>query len=104
MRLSLVTLWIICICGSVTAADAPPRSRDPRLQIQLFAEHPQIVTPTGIDVDHAGLVWAIESNTHFRPKEYKGHPSDRLLVMSDTDGDGRADKIITFADGFTYAM
>lgn len=84
--------------------DTPPRSLDPRIKIELFAEAPQIVTPTGIDVDHRGRVWAIESNTHFRPAEYTGHPSDRVLVMSDTDHDGKADRIITFADGLTFTM
>ncbi len=84
--------------------DDAPRSLDPRVKIELFAQQPQIVTPTGIDVDDLGRVWVIESNTHFRPDDYKGHASDRLLVMSDTDADGRADKIVTFADGLTHAM
>jgi len=77
---------------------------DPRLKIELFAEHPQIVTPTGLDVDAAGRVWAIESNTHFPPEGYAGHESDRLLVMKDANGDGRADDITVFADGFVHAM
>ncbi|MFM1802833.1 MAG: hypothetical protein RJA81_2185 [Planctomycetota bacterium] len=81
-----------------------PRSLDDRLTIQLFAEHPQIVTPTGLDVDDHGRVWALESNTHFRPENYQGHASDRLLVLEDTNGDGRADQVTTFADGFKYAM
>ena len=91
------------------AQDEPPRSLDPRLKIELFAENPQLATPTGIDVDHAGRVWLIESNTHFPPEGYKGHPTDRVLVMedSDTDGKGRdhkADKITVFKDGLTHTM
>jgi putative membrane-bound dehydrogenase-like protein len=74
------------------------------VKIELFAEHPQIVTPTGIDVDSKGRVWAIESNTHFPPEGYKGHPTDRVLVMSDTDGDGKADRIIVFTDGLKHTM
>ncbi|HLQ45599.1 MAG TPA: hypothetical protein VK137_12760, partial [Planctomycetaceae bacterium] len=86
------------------SADEPPKSLDPRLKIELFAEQPQIVTPTGLDVDHRGRVFAIESNTHFPPEDYKGHPTDRVLVMSDTDGDGKADKIVVFTDGLKYSM
>jgi putative membrane-bound dehydrogenase-like protein len=86
------------------AQDAPPRSLDPRIKVELFAEHPQIVTPTGIDVDWKGRVWAVESNTHFPPEGYKGHPTDRVLVMSDTDGDGRADRIVVFTDGLKHTM
>ncbi|QDT27928.1 Cytochrome c [Gimesia panareensis] len=81
-----------------------PRSTDPRIQIELFAENPQIVTPTGIDVDECGRVWAIESNTHFPPEGYRRADSDRILVMSDTEGDGKADQIVRFADGLTYTM
>lgn len=90
--------------GRCLAADPPPRSTDPRIKIELFAESPQIKTPTGIDVDARGRVWAIECNTHFRPENYDGHPSDRLLIMTDADGDGRCETIKTFADGFKYAM
>src|SRR5712691_4182942 len=86
------------------SADEPPKSLDPRLKIELFAEQPQIVTPTGLDVDHRGRVFAIESNTHFPPEDYKGHPTDRVLVMSDSDGDGKADKIVVFTDGLKYSM
>ena len=85
-------------------ADDPPKSVDPRLKVELFAEHPQIVTPTGLDIDHRGRVFAVESNTHFPPEGYKGHPTDRVLVMSDTDGDGKADKISVFTDGLKFSM
>src|SRR5258707_5588239 len=100
-------LWlplIILQVGVLFGADELPRSLDQQLKIELFAEHPQIVTPTGLDVDYRGRVFAIESNTHFPPEGYKGHPTDRVLVMSDTDADGRADKITVFTDGLTHSM
>ena len=104
-RVSRATLVLaIACCQFATAADPPPKSLDPRLKIELFAEHPQIVTPTGLDVDHRGRVFAIENNTHFPPEGYNGHPTDRVLVMSDTDGDGKADKIVVFTDGLKYSM
>ncbi|MBI3863817.1 MAG: hypothetical protein HY290_18160, partial [Planctomycetia bacterium] len=91
-------LSLVCT-SSLFAQDAPPKSTDPRVKVELFAEHPQVVTPTGIDVDSRGRVWAVESNTHFPPEGYKGHPTDRVLVMSDTDGDGKADRTVVFTDG-----
>ena len=100
-------LWLALVAlqsGFAFGADESPKSVDPRLTIELFAEHPQIVTPTGLDVDHRGRVFAIESNTHFPPAGYKGHPTDRVLVMSDSDGDGRADKIVVFTDGLVHSM
>ncbi|MDP1797660.1 MAG: hypothetical protein Q8K78_09275, partial [Planctomycetaceae bacterium] len=96
------------IASPVFAQDASlgalPRVLDDRLKLELFAEHPTLVTPTGIDVDHLGRVWVLESNTHFPPDGYAGHPSDRLLVLQDTDADGKADKTTVFADGFKFAM
>ena len=97
-----VFAFSLCLTRCLFAAE--PRVLDDRLKLELFAEHPQIVTPTGIDVDHTGRVWAIESNTHFPPEGYQGHPSDRLLVLEDTDADGRADKVTVFADGLRHAM
>jgi hypothetical protein len=81
-----------------------PRALDERLEVQLVAEAPQIVTPVALDVDPKGRIWVIESNTHFPPKNYKGHPTDRILVFSDLDEAGKARKVQTFADGFKYGM
>ena len=102
---TLTTLLVFLFTSSqLVAQDEQPKSLDPDLKIELFAESPQIVTPTGLDVDHAGRVWAIESNTHIPPDGYSGHPTDRILVMQDTNGDGKADKIVTFTDGLTHTM
>ena len=44
-------------------------------------------------VEANGRVLVIESHTHFRPEGYAGPKADRILAMTDTDGDGRADRI-----------
>ncbi|QDU38697.1 Cytochrome c [Maioricimonas rarisocia] len=99
-----VILCVLVTGGLAGADDEWPRSVDTRLQVTLFAEDPSIRTPTGIDVDPQGRVWALESNTHFRPDDYDGPETDRLLVFEDPDGNGRADGVTTFATDFTYAM
>ncbi len=87
----------------VHAVEAP-KSVDERLTIELFAEHPDIVTPVGIGADADGRILVVESNTHFPPENYTRHASDRILAMQDTDKDGRADQITTFHDGLRHAM
>lgn len=77
---------------------------DDRLVLELVARDPDLNTPTGMTVDPKGRVWVVESNTHFPPKNYKGRPTDRILVFDDFASDGRARKITTFADGFRYGM
>ncbi|WP_425615480.1 PVC-type heme-binding CxxCH protein [Anatilimnocola sp. NA78] len=82
----------------------PPKVNDDRLEIVLFATEPQVTTPTGIAVDDAGIVYVIENNTHFRPKEYDRPELDRILRMQDTNGDGRADKVDEFYTGLRNTM
>ena len=101
--------WLLClaVCGNVVfvlGAEPGPKLTDPRLKVELFAEHPAIVTPTGIDVDAKGRVWALESNTHFPPKEYQGHPTDRLLVFTPAETSGQPPHSHLFTDELKHAM
>ena len=81
-----------------------PASLDDRLTVELVAAEPTLNTPTGMTVDSKGRAWVIESNTHFPPKNYKGRPTDRILIFEDFAPDGPARKVTTFAEGFRYAM
>lgn len=105
---SLAASLVAClsfVVGAVAPASAASlQIHDERLTVKLFAEQPQIVTPTGIDVDESGRVFVIENHTHQRPPSYVGPSSDRVLVFEDTNGDGRADRKHVFQDGFTHAM
>lgn len=104
-RVLILFLGLVLISSSSTLAqEGAPRSLDPRLKIELFAENPQIVTPTGIDVDSSGRVWAIESNTHFPPDEYRGHPTDRVLVMQTSPSNSKPVDITVFRDGLIHSM
>jgi putative membrane-bound dehydrogenase-like protein len=96
---------IVCLLLSSPALRAgPPQATDPRLVIELVAREPDIVTPTGLDVDEHGRVWVIENHTHERPLHYKGPATDRVRVFEDFDSAGRPRKVHTFADGFRNSM
>ena len=102
LRLHFFCVSILVFATSVTAS--PPRSLDDQVTIELFAESPQIRTPTGLDILPDGRVIAIESNTHFPLPGYDGPPTDRVLILDDTDDDGRADDITVFAEDLTHSM
>lgn len=85
-------------------AEVLPTVSDERLTIELFAQAPDIVTPTGLGVDAKGRVLVVECHTHFPQKDYVGPKTDRVLMFEDTNGDGRADRRTVFYDGLNMAM
>lgn len=60
----------------------------PGVKLTLLAEHPDIVTPTGIAVAPDGSIYTIACHTHFRPGDYPGPVHDEVLVF-DRDGKNR---------------
>lgn len=67
--------------------------------VTLFAENPDIVTPTGIAVAPDGRVFVQENHTHHRQEDYVGPEKDRIYIFEDTDGDGKHDKRSIFHEG-----
>lgn len=77
----LTLFWFAA--ASVSAADPAPQVQPtrPGVQLSLVAEHPQLATPTGIDVDDQGRVWVVATHTHFRPDDYEGPVHDEILFF-----------------------
>ena len=73
---------------------------DPRFEVNLFAgeeQFPEIANPIQMRLDTRGRLWVSCSNTY--PHVYPGNePHDKLVILEDTDRDGRADKSTIFAD------
>jgi putative membrane-bound dehydrogenase-like protein len=101
----LVLVLVLLVSTNARAADVEaPVAVDSRLRIELFTAEPDLVTPTGIAIDHTGRVLVIESHTHFPPEGYLGPKADRIRAFEDTDGDGRADRVTTFFEGTKATM
>ena len=70
-------------------------------QAQLFAsevEFPELANPTQIAFDARGRLWVCTMPSY--PQYLPPHkPDDKLIILEDTDGDGRADKSTVFASG-----
>ncbi len=98
-------IFVLAISPVAISAEAErPRVNDNRLKLELFAEHPQVVTPTGLAVDQEGRIFVIESHTHKRPSDYEGPKHDRILLLEDTDDQPGADRGVTYFKGLTHAM
>ena len=74
------------------------------MKLELVAKEPDIVTPIGLTFDQRGRLLVIESHTHFPPDDYTGPQFDRIRIVEDTDGDGRADRFRSFLDGSHKTM
>ena len=74
----------------------------PGYKIELFAsekEFPDMANPSQIAFDNKGRLWVatMPSYPHYKPGDKR--PNDKLIILEDTNADGKADKQITFADG-----
>ncbi len=72
------------------------------LQVQLFASEPIIGNPTNIDIDARGRVWMCEAYNYrpaLNPENPQREEGDRILILEDTNGDGKADKTKVFYQG-----
>jgi putative heme-binding domain-containing protein len=68
-------------------------------EVNLFAsEKDGIAKPIAHRFDASGRLWVIGSTTYPQVKPGE-EPNDYVKIVEDTDGDGKADKVTTFADG-----
>ena len=69
-----------------------------KLQAELFASEPMMLSPSNIDIDHRGRVWVCEI-INYRGHRNRRQEGDRILILEDTDGDGKADEKTLFYQG-----
>ncbi|KAA6441120.1 c-type cytochrome [Dyadobacter flavalbus] len=71
-------------------------------KIEMFAseeEFPDLAKPMQMSFDNKGRLWiaTMPSYPHYKPGDTK--PNDKIIILEDTNGDGKADKQTVFADG-----
>ncbi|RZM29235.1 MAG: c-type cytochrome [Pedobacter sp.] len=65
-------------------------------EITLYASEPDIGKPINMEFDERGRLWVTQSSEYpMAAPSLKGH--DKITVLEDTDGDGKADKFTPFA-------
>lgn len=81
----------------------------PGFDARLFASEPNVIKPIWMAWDTRGRLWVCESVDYPNDLQPEGQGHDRLKIVEDKDGDGRADKFTVFADrlsiptGFVFA-
>ena len=91
------------------AQDKPPNDpRDPQTAarmmtvpegflVEVVAAEPDIVNPVAMAIDERGRFWITESFEY--PRREPGPGKDRVKILEDSDGDGKADKFTVFMEG-----
>ena len=97
-RLNFHRVLFACLClllpSVLVEAQEPDKTASeievlqPGVRLRLLAQHPDLVTPTGIDIDTQGNLFVAACHTHFRPENYQGPEHDEILVF-DAEGKNR---------------
>ena len=69
-------------------------------EVSLFAAEPDIRRPIAFDFDDRGRLWVVENYSH--PKYDPENRTDRVVILEDTNQDGRFDKRTIFWDEGRY--
>jgi len=105
-------LCLLCLGRTAFAADEeadaplPPEEAartmelPPGFAATLFAGEPDVKQPIGFCIDDRGRLWVAEAYSY--PVHGDSPRKDRIIILEDTDGDGRFDKRTVFYDKLNY--
>lgn len=100
----LFLLGLGTLCGAVEEHDPDFELRSFKVatgyEASLFAAEPMVVKPIQMQFDPRGRLWVLCTSVYPQIKPGEA-PADKLVILEDTDGDGRADKSTDFATGLT---
>src|SRR6516164_2125990 len=104
-RPRLLAIALAALLPEFAPAQVPPDKAESTfkvsdgLEMKLWASEPLFVNPTSMDVDHLGRVWVCEA-VNYRCKlrnirDFRKE-GDRIVILADTKGEGKADKATVF--------
>ena len=111
LRFTLLTFCIAVIVSCSNKEGSSEHSTESSLadlkvhegyEVTLFASEPMFSNPTNIAIDARGRVWVCEAYNYrnqLNPKNPEKKEGDRIMILEDTDGDGKADKSKVFYQG-----
>lgn len=71
----------------------------PGFRAEVFAAEPDVRQPIAMTTDSRGRLWVAENYTYAeRPQRWESRLRDRIIILEDRDGDGRAEARKVFWD------
>jgi len=83
-------------------ADRTNSELHPALEISLFAREPDVVDPVALTFDETGRMYVVEMRDYPYGFEPNRRPGGTVRLLEDTNGDGKADRSVLFADNLSF--
>ena len=75
---------------------------EPSLRVELVAAEPMVVDPVAVAWDERGRMFVVEDRGYPLGPGKDEKPLGQIVLLEDTDGDGKYDKRTVFADSLTF--
>jgi putative heme-binding domain-containing protein len=75
----------------------------PGFEVTLFASEPDISKPINMEFDLRGRLWVTTTIEYPKPAA-PGRGRDKIVILEDTNGDGKADKFTPFVDSLNIPI
>jgi putative membrane-bound dehydrogenase-like protein len=103
----ILVLLLACAASTTNAGDFPIDGRTFRVpdgfMVEKVAGPPLVDRPIVADFDELGRLYVADSSgSNEDPKKQLANPTHRIVRLEDTNGDGKFDKSIVFADKMMF--
>ena len=100
-------LWLALSAQAIDGPLTPEQSlqylkTEPGLKVELVAAEPMVVDPVAVAWDEKGRMFVVEDRGYPTGPGKGKPPVGQVVLLEDTDGDGKYDKRTVFADGLTF--
>ena len=103
VSISIIAIFYFTACQSTVSKNTTGLYLPDDLEVTLWSASPMFYNPTNMDVDFKGRVWVTEAvnyrNYNNDSTKALHHPQgDRIMILEDTNQDGKADKSTLFVE------
>lgn len=106
----LLSCWVCLAVAANACSQEAPQPLSPEqaaksmivpegFKVTLFAGEPDVQQPVGFCFDDRGRMWVAEAYNY---PNHGNKPGDRIIILEDSDGDGKFDRRSVFYDQLNY--
>lgn len=102
--IAVVTLLVSFAVRAPADDSHPPGAlvHHPDVRVEVWASEPMVVDPVALSFAPDGACYVVEMRDYPEGIDGRGAPGGTVRRLRDTDGDGRADESVVFAEGLSF--